>query len=157
MTCSKPSNFPMEQHIRLRPANGTPLPDPTVYHRLVGRLLYLTVTRPDIQYAINTLSKFMQSPYSSHLDAANRVLRYLKGNIGKGLFLSASSSLNLVGYANSDWASCPTTRCSTTGYFTMLGSSTISWKTKKQPTVSYSSAEAEYLSLAAFSSELQWL
>ena len=76
------------------------------------------------------------------LDAANRVLCYLKGIVGKGLFLSTSSSLNLIRYANSDWASCPTTRCSITGYFTMLGSISISWKTKKQPTVFHFSAEA---------------
>ncbi|RHN52451.1 putative RNA-directed DNA polymerase [Medicago truncatula] len=157
MTGCRPSDFPMEQHLRLRPNDGTPLSDPTVYRRLVGRLLYLTVTRPDIQYAVNTLSQFMQSPYSSHFDAATRVLRYLKGSVGKGLFLSASSSINLVGYADSDWAGCPTTRRSTTGYFTMLGSNPISWKTKKQPTISRSSAEAEYRSLATLSSELQWL
>jgi hypothetical protein len=157
MTGCRPSDFPMEQHLRLRPNEGSPLPDPTIYRRLIGRLLYLTVTRPDIQYAVNTLSQFMQSPCTTHLDAATRVLRYLKGSVSKGLFLSASSSLNLVGYADSDWAGCPTTRRSTTGYFTMLGSNPISWKTKKQPTISRSSAEAEYRSLATLSSELQWL
>ena len=157
MTGSRPSDFSMEQHLRLRPKDGTLLPDPTIYRRLVGRLLYLTITRPNIQYAVNTLSQFMQSPYSSHLDAANRVLCYLKGSVGKGLFLSASSSLTLVGYVDSDWVGCPTTRRSTIGYFTMLGSSPISWKTKKQPTVSCSSAEAEYRSLAALTSKLQWL
>ena len=157
MTGCRPSDFPMEQHLRLRPNDGVPLPDPTIYRRLVGRLLYLTVTRPDIQYVVNTISQFMQTPHSTHLDATNRVLRYLKGSIGKSLFLSASSSLNLVGYVDSDWAGCPTTCRSTTGYFTMLGSSPISWKTKKQPTVSRSSAEAEYRSLAAITSELQWL
>lgn len=101
MTGCRPTDFPMEQHLRLRPNDGTPLPDPTVYCHLGGRLLYLTLTRPNIQYAVNTLSQFMQSPCSSHLDAATRVLRYLK-SVGKGLFLSASSSINLVGYADSD-------------------------------------------------------
>jgi hypothetical protein len=157
MTGCRPSDFPMEPHLRLRPNDGSPLPDPTIYRRLIGRLLYLAVTRPDIQYVVNTLSQFMQSPCTTHLDAATRVLRYLKGSVGKGLFLSASSSLNLIGYADSDWAGCPTTRRSTTGYFTMLGSYPISWKTKKQPTISRSSAEAEYRSLATLSSELQWL
>jgi hypothetical protein len=91
------------------------------------------------------------------MDAATRVLRYLKGSVCKGLFLSAASSINLVGYADSDLAGCPITRRSTTGYFTMLGSNPISWKTKKQPTISRSSAKAEYRSLATLSSELQWL
>ena len=97
----------------------------------------------------------MQSPYSFHLDAANRVLRYLKGSTGKGLFLSTSSSLTLVECADFDWAGCPTTRRSTIGYFTMLGSSPISWKTMKQPTISRSSTEAEYRSIAALASKLQ--
>src|SRR3954464_13717727 len=98
----------------------------------------------------------MQQPHSSRLDAAHRILRYLKGTVGNGIFLPASSSLQLVGYADFDWAGCPTTRRSTTGYFTMLGSSPISWKTKKQSTVSRSSAEAEYRALAALTSEVQW-
>ena len=72
MTGSRLSDFPMEQHLHLRPIDGTPLPDPRIYLRLVGRLLYLTVTRLDIQNAVNTLSKFMQSPHSTHLNAANR-------------------------------------------------------------------------------------
>ena len=110
MSGCRPTNFPMEQHLRLRPNEGTPLSDPTVYRRLVGRLLYLTVTRPDIQYAVNSLSQFMQSPCSSHFDAATRVLRYLKGSVGKGLFLSASSFINLVGYADSDWVGCTNPR-----------------------------------------------
>src|SRR5204863_797927 len=86
--------------------------------------------------AVNTLSQFMQAPRSTHIDAANRVLRYLKGTIGHGLFFSAYSSISLIGYTDSDWAGCPTTPRSTTGYITMLGSSPISWKTKKQPTIS---------------------
>ena len=157
MIGSQPSDFPMEQHLHLQPKDGILLPNPTIYRRLVGRLLYLTVTRLDIQYVVNTLNQFMQSSYSSHLDAADRVLHYLKGSGGKGLFPFAFSSLTLIGCADFDWADCPTTRRSTTGYFTMLESSLISWKTKKQPTVSHSSAEAEYRSLAALTSELQQL
>src|SRR3954465_4865773 len=99
----------------------------------------------------------MQQPHSSHLDAAHRILRYLKDTVGNGIFLPASSSLQLVGYADSDWVGCPTTHRSTTGYFTMLGSIPIAWKTKKQSTVSRSSAEAECLALAALTSEVQRL
>ena len=95
----------------------------------------------------------MQFPYSTHLDATNQVLRYRKCTVGKGLFISASISLTFVGYGYFDWASCPTTPRSTTGYFTMLGSSPISWKTKKQPTISCSSVKAEYRSLVALTYE----
>ncbi|KAJ9551410.1 hypothetical protein OSB04_015455 [Centaurea solstitialis] len=157
MTGARVASFPMEQHLHLKPNDGTPLPDPTRFRRLIGRLLYLSVTRPDIQYAVNNLSQFMQSPHTAHLDAAHRVLRYLKGTISKGILLSSASSLHLSGFSDSDWLGCPTSRRSTTGYFTMLGSSPISWKSKKQPTVSRSSAEAEYRALAYLTCELQWL
>lgn len=99
----------------------------------------------------------MQSPYSSHLNADTCVLQYLKGSVRRGLFLSASSYIILVDYADSDWADYPITRRSTIDYFTMLGSNLISWKTKKQPTISRSSSEVEYHSFTTLSSELQWL
>lgn len=110
-------------------------------------LLYLTVTRPDIQYSINTLSQFIQSPCFSHIQVAKHALRYLKGSVGKGLFLSASNPINLVGYVDLDQPGCPITCQSATGYFTMLGSSPISWKIKEQPIVSHSFVETEYHSL----------
>ncbi|XP_026429342.1 uncharacterized protein LOC113325364 [Papaver somniferum] len=148
---------PMEQHLKLLPNSGTPLSDPSIYRRLIGRLFYLQVTRPDITYSVNYLSQFMQQPCSGHLEAAHRVVRYLKGNVSNDIFLSATSSLSLAGYTDSDWAGCPTTRRSTTGYFAMLGDSLISWKSKKQQTISLYSAEAEYRALSRFTSELQWL
>lgn len=154
---AKVAPSPMEPHLKLLPTSGDSLPDPSIYRRLIGRLLYLQVTRPDITYSVNYLSQFMQQPCSGHLDAAHRVVRYLKGIVSHGIFLSATSSLSLAGYTDSDWAGCPTTRRSTTGYFTMLGNSHISWKSKKQPTISLSSAEAEYHALAKLTSELQWL
>ncbi|XP_026396687.1 uncharacterized protein LOC113291360 [Papaver somniferum] len=154
---AKPAASPMEQHLKLLPDSENPLPDPSVYRRLIGRLLYLQVTLPDITYSVNYLSQFLQHPCSGHLDAAYRVVRYLKGTVSHGIFLSATSSLSLAGYTDSDWAGCPITRRSTAVYFTMLGASPISWKSKKQPTISLSSAEAEYRSLARVTSELQWL
>ncbi|XP_026459264.1 uncharacterized protein LOC113359913 [Papaver somniferum] len=157
LTGDRTSDFPMEQQLRLKPNDGQPMSDPTIFRRLIGRLLYLTVTRPDITYIVNTLSQFMSNPHTTHMDVANRILRYLKGTIGKGLLLSYSNTLHLSGYCDSDWAGCPTTRRSTTGYFTILGTSPISWKTKKQVTISRSSAEAEYHALATLTCELQWL
>lgn len=86
-----------------------------------------------------------------------RVVRYLKGNPGQGIFLSADCDLRLYGYYDVDWAGCPLTRRSLTAYFVMLGNSPISWKTKKQTTISRSSAEAEYRSMATATCDLKWL
>jgi hypothetical protein len=121
---------------------------------LVGRLIYLTITRPDLCYSVHVLAQFMQAPRQAHYNVALRVLRYLKGNPGQGLLLQVDDELQLNGYCNSDWASCPITRRSFTGYFVMLGQSPVSWKTKKQHTISRSSTEAEYRSMAAAVSEL---
>ncbi|XP_026385122.1 uncharacterized protein LOC113280751 [Papaver somniferum] len=157
LTGARASAYPMDTKLKLLPTNGTELTDPSCFRCLIGRLLYLTVTRPDITYSVNYLSQFLQHPRSAHMDAAHRILRYLKGTVGHGIFLSSSSSPSIHGYTDSDWEGCPITRRSTTGYFVTLGNSPISWKSKKQPTVARSSAEAEYRALANLTAELQWL
>ncbi|XP_022867515.1 uncharacterized protein LOC111387203, partial [Olea europaea var. sylvestris] len=153
----KPLKLPLEQNFKLQKASGQPLLDPSSYRRLNGRLLYLTITRTDISYAIQLLSQFMDHPTDSHLSAAHKVLRYLKIAPGQGILLSSSSQLQLRGYCDSDWAFCPDTRRSTTGYCVFLGRSLVSWKSKKQSVVSRSSAEAKYLSMASTCSELTWI
>nr|KYP51407.1 Retrovirus-related Pol polyprotein from transposon TNT 1-94 [Cajanus cajan] len=153
----KPSDFPMDQNHKLALADGPAYDDPTHYRRLVGRLLYLTITRPELSYAVHTLSQFLQHPLQEHYDAVLRVLRYIKGNPGQGLLIRSTCDLHLRAYCDSDWASCPITRRSITGYFITLGQSPISWKSKKQHTISRSSAEVEYHSMAAATSELLWI
>ncbi|GKV17701.1 hypothetical protein SLEP1_g28170 [Rubroshorea leprosula] len=153
----KPCAFPMDQNIKLDTSSGELLFDPSLYRRLVGRLLYLIVTRPDITYVVNLLSQFMHEPWHPHLDAAIRVLCYLKSTPGHGLLLPASGTLQLTAYCDSDWASCPITRRSTTHYCVFLGGSLISWRTKKQHVVSRSSTEAEYRAMASVTCELTWL
>ncbi|CAH9127483.1 unnamed protein product [Cuscuta epithymum] len=153
----KPAPSPMDPDTHLASSTGSPLSDPAPYRRLVGRLLYLTVTRPDITFSVNLLTQFMSSPQDCHWNAALRVVRYLKAAPDLGILLSSDTSLRLHAYCDADWASCPTTRRSTTGYCTFLGPSPISWRTKKQPTVSRSSAEAEYRAMASAASEITWL
>lgn len=133
------------------------LDDPLSYRRLVGRLIYLTTTCLDIVYATQQLSQFMAHPTKSHLGAARRVLRYLKSCPSKDLFFKRDSPTHLIGFNDADWATCVDTRRSITGYCFFLGNSLISWKTKKQNTVSRSSSEVEYRALATSTCELQWL
>lgn len=148
---------PIELNHKLALANGTPLTDPAPYRRLVGRLIFLTFTRPELCYAVHILSQFMKKPLKEHWEAALRVVCYLKGCPSQGIMLRSDSELRVTAYCDSDWSACPITRRSLSSYIVLLGTSPVSWKTKKQNTVSASSAEAEYRSMAYTLHELKWL
>ncbi|KAL3361478.1 hypothetical protein AABB24_014391 [Solanum stoloniferum] len=168
LSSSKPVGAPIELNQKLTSAefdlhfppadeNDKLLSDPGMYQKLVGRLLYLTITRPDIAFATQLLSQFMHSPKTSHMHAAMRVVRYVKNAPGLGILMNANVDNQLTAYCDADWASCPNNRKSITGYMITYGSSLISWKSKKQDTISRSSAEAEYRSLASTVAEIVWL
>ena len=147
----------MDLHLQLRPTDGTHLEDPSRHFHVVGSLVYLTVTRPDIAHAVHILSQFVSAPTSVHFGHLLRVLRYLRGTSSQCLFYACDSPLQLHAYSDSTWASDPTDRRSITGYCILLGSSPLAWKSKKQAAVSRSSTEAELRALATTTSEIVWL
>ncbi|CAH9050651.1 unnamed protein product [Cuscuta epithymum] len=107
---SKPYTTPMDSKIKLSKNDGTVLENPKTYRTLIGKLLYLTVIRPDIAYSVQVLSQFLASPTDVHMSAAHRVLRYLKNSPGKGLLYPFNSDFSIQGYTDSDWAACVDTR-----------------------------------------------
>ncbi|XP_066323508.1 uncharacterized mitochondrial protein AtMg00810-like [Miscanthus floridulus] len=106
---------------------------------------------------VNQACLYMHSPRAAHWNFVKRILRYLRGSISDGLFISASPSTELKAYSDADWGGCPDTRRSTSGYYVFLGDSLVSWSSKRQPTVSRSSAEAEYRTVANATAECCWL
>ena len=140
LLASKPTNIPMEQSAKFSNSIGEDAPDPALYRRLIGKLLYLTLTQPDICYAVHKLSQFMAAPKVPHLQATYRILKYLKRSPDHGLFLFAKLELKLKSYCDVDWATCPDTRRFVSSFYIFLGESLISWKCKKQHAVSRSSA-----------------
>jgi protein associated with RNAse G/E len=153
----KVSYAPMQQNTKLHCDDGSKEVNDTVYRQMVGSLNYLTTTRPDIAYSVSVLSHFMAKPLEIHWNAAKGVLRYLKGTIDYGIKYTDSFDVELTGYSDSDWAGNSDDRRSTTGYAFGIGSRIVSWSSKKQPTVSLSSIEAEYKALCEATCEVVWL
>ena len=134
-----------------------PFDDPTQYRRLVGKLIYLTITRPDICFAVNQVSQHMQAPTMHHWDMVSRILKYIKGAPGQGIWMGCNNNTELVGYCDADYAGDRKDRRSTTGYCTFIGGNLVTWKSKKQKVVSLSSAESEYRAMRKLTTELIWL
>jgi hypothetical protein len=157
MSSSNPSPTPVDTKAKLSISSGNPYHDPTEYRSLAGALQYLTFTRPDISYAVQQICLFMHDPRTQHMSALKRIIRYIKGTIEFGLHLYLSSVHKLISYTDADWGGCPDTRRSTSGYCVYLGDNLISWSAKRQPTLSRSSAEAEYRGVANVVSESCWI
>jgi transposase InsO family protein len=153
----KPIATPMDSNVRLHEDEGKNLEDVTMYQSLVGSLIYLTLTRPDISYSVGVVSRYMSNPKKPHLDAVRHILRYVKGTINFGILYKRTENCQMVGYCDADYAGDYGTRRSTTGYSFSLGSGAISWCSKRQPTVALSSTEAEYRSAAMAAQESTWL
>ena len=131
--------------------------DKVRYQRLVGKLIYLSHTHPDIAYAVSVVRQFMHNSSEDHMGAVFRILRYLKSSPGKGLLFSKNAHLNIEGYTDADWAENILDRKSTSGYFTFVGGNLVTWRSKKQKVVTLSSAEADFRGMAKGLCELLWL
>ncbi|XP_057990193.1 uncharacterized mitochondrial protein AtMg00810-like [Hevea brasiliensis] len=146
---AKAVSMPLPKGLQLALDDGKLLTDPDKFGRFTGRLLYVNITRPDINYSVQHLSQFMAAPMNPHWDAALHLLRYLKSCPPKGLYFPVHSDLKLRAFCDAGWGSCVFSCKSLTGFCMFLGDALISWKTKKQNIVSKSSAEAEYRSMTA--------
>ena len=153
----KSVDTPMDPNVKLVLGEGEFLGDHGRYRRLVGKLNYLTITRPNISFPVSVVSQFLQSPYDSHWDAVIRILRYIKSTPGQGVLYENRGHTQVIGYIDADWAGSLTDRRSTSGYCVFIGGNLISWRSKKQHVVARSSAEAEYRAMTLATCELIWL
>ncbi|XP_022019527.1 uncharacterized mitochondrial protein AtMg00810-like [Helianthus annuus] len=156
MDSCKPTATPVDTQSKLS-AEGSQFDDPSLFRSLAGALQYLTFTRPDITYSVQQICIHMHSPRVEHWNALKRIIRYIQGTLDFGLTLGPSTSLSLRAYTDADWAGCPDTRRSTSSYCVYLGDNLISWSSKRQSTISRSSAEAEYRGVANAVAEICWL
>ena len=154
LTDSKTVDTSVKLNAHLTPLGGKPLSNPFLYRRLVGSLVYLIVTRLDISYVVHQVSQYLSAPRSTHYAAVLRILRYLKGTFFHGLFYFSQSPLVLHAFFYANWARDSTDPKSTTGYCFLLGSSMISWRSKKQTHVADSSIEAKYRAFTDTASKL---
>ncbi|XP_021843480.2 secreted RxLR effector protein 161-like [Spinacia oleracea] len=149
----KPFVTPIAPNEKLSKYDGMEKVDASIYRSLVGSLIYLTHTRPDIVHAVSIVSRFMSEPSKAHPTAAKRILRYLKGTKSYGILYKTEDDYKLTGYTDSDWAGSIDDRKSTSGYVFQLGTKAISWSSKKQATMALSSSEAEYIAATSASCE----
>ncbi|GMI86678.1 cysteine-rich RLK (RECEPTOR-like protein kinase) 8 [Hibiscus trionum] len=153
----KPAETPMDPGLKFNKEEaGNPV-DKKPYQRLVGKLIYLSLTRPDIAYSVSVISQHMSDPREEHLEAVNRILRYLKFTPGAGLIFMKNSDRTVKVYTDSSWAGELTDRRSVSGYCAYVWGNLVTWRSKKQAVVSRSSAEAEFRALALGICEGMWI
>ncbi|GJZ52198.1 hypothetical protein Tco_0606713 [Tanacetum coccineum] len=135
---------------------GTPV-DATLYRGMIGSLMYLTSSRPNLIYAVCLCARYQAKPTEKHLQAVKRIFRYLKGTINMGLWYSKDTDMSLTAYADADHVGYQDTKCSTSGSAQFLGDKLVSWSSKKQKCTTISSTEAEYIALSGCCAQILWI
>ncbi|WVZ76264.1 hypothetical protein U9M48_024252 [Paspalum notatum var. saurae] len=153
----KPMTTPMSTNTALDADEDGEAVDQKKFRGMIGSLLYLTATRPDIQFAVCLCARYQASPWTSHRQAVKRIFRYLKFTPEHGLRYSSGSSLSLRGFSDADHAGCQIDRKSTSSTCQLLGTSLVSWSSSKQASVALSSTEAESVAAASCCSQLLWM
>ncbi|GJS63180.1 hypothetical protein Tco_0677744 [Tanacetum coccineum] len=152
-----PVDTPMVEKSKLDEDKDGKAVDPSHYHGMIGTLLYLTASRPDLQFSICMCARYQARPTEKHLNAVKRIFRYLKGTVHRGLWYPKDSFFALTAFADADHAGCQDTRRSTSGSIQLLGDRLVSWSSKRQKSAAISSTEAEYIALSGCCAQVLWM
>lgn len=154
---SKATITPTVMGLKLSKEDNSKDFDPSLYKSMVGSLMYMTATRPDIMYDVSLISRFMERPKEAHWQAAKIILRYVNGTKRFGILYTTLECLDLIGYIDSDWDGSVDDQKSTSGYVFHMGSGAISWASEKQPIVALSTTEEEYVATTAVACQAIWM
>ncbi|GJY03085.1 retrovirus-related pol polyprotein from transposon TNT 1-94 [Tanacetum coccineum] len=157
MESSDPVDTPMMEKSKLDEDTQGKVVDPTHYRGMVGTLMYLTASRPDLTLVVCMCAWYQAKPTEKHLHAVKRIFKYLRGTVNRGLWYPNDSSIALTAYADVDHASCQDTRRSTSGSMQLLGDRLVSWSSKRQKSTAISSTEAEYIAFSGCCAQVLWM
>ncbi|XP_062006095.1 secreted RxLR effector protein 161-like [Rosa rugosa] len=131
--------------------------DQTLYRSMIGSLLYLTASGPDISYSVEVCARFQANPKESHLEAVKRIIRYVSGTTSCGIYYTFETNVEIAGYSDSDWGGNLKDRKSTSGGCFFIGNNMVAWHSKKQNYISLSTAEAEYVAAGSCCTQMIWM
>ncbi|GJU72356.1 hypothetical protein Tco_1263761 [Tanacetum coccineum] len=157
MESSDPVDTPMVEKSKLDEDTQGKAVDPTHYRGMIGTLMYLTASRPDLTFVVCMCARYQAKPTEKHLHAVKRIFKYLRGTVNRGLWYPKDSSIALTAYADADHAGCQDTRRSTSGSMQLLGDRLVSWSSKRQKSAAISSTEAEYIAMSGCCAQILWM
>jgi hypothetical protein len=157
MEDSKPMGTPMVTRCKLRKDDDSSDVDQRSYRSMIGILMYITTSRPNIMHVVGMVGRYQVAPKEIHLQDVKRIFRYLKETMTYGLWYPKNQNLQLTSYSDADWANCVDERKSTSGGAFFLGDSLVAWLSKKQGSISLSTTEVEYIAAATCCTQVLWM